>query len=124
MTEKNYINNENLKKELVKVYDTGEISERLHLMIYEMCKKIINRPRFNRYTIEWKEDMCHNAYIKSIDVIAKNKFDITKENPFSYFTTVINNSFLDLIIFERKESNKKENLRDYLDVDINNFNEE
>ena len=120
MSSKNYINNETLLEELRNHSTSGIVSEALHLMIYEMCGKIINRPRFNRYTKEWKEDMIHNAYIKAITVISNNKFDMNKENAFSYFTTVINNSFIDLLILERKENVKKDNLKQYLDIDTTN----
>jgi hypothetical protein len=64
--------------------------------------------RFNRYTPEWKEDMIGNAYVKCITIVSRGRYDMEKENPFSYFTTVIRNCFKDHGLYERKQKLIKE----------------
>ena len=120
---KAYINNEELLGEIRDYLCCDEISNRLHLMFYEMRDLVspiilylISRPRFLRYTKEWKEDMIQTAYLKCIDVLQRKRFDDTKINPFSYFTTVISNSFLDSIHLENKQKIISENLRDIMSM--------
>lgn len=106
---KNYVNNKDLLKEIKSCRDCGEISENLHMMFWEMSNRIISRPRFNRYTVDWKEDMISTAYIKCIDIY--HKFDLERTNPFSYFTTVISNCFLDYAGYECKQKKIKDKMR-------------
>lgn len=106
---KHYVNNQEMLVELEKVLQTGVISEKLHLMFYEMAKKIGTKPRFSGYT--WIEDMVSDAYLKCCNVA--HKFDPEKtKNPFGYFTTVIIHYFWDALAGEDKQKNIKERLRD------------
>lgn len=81
----NYINKEEMVSELKKLKETNIISEKLHLMFYELATRIANKPRFYSYT--WKEDMIVNAYLRCIKYA--KKFDVNRKNPFGYFTTLI-----------------------------------
>ena len=114
---KKYVNNATLHGEIIKFHETSNISEELHMMFYEMCNRIIMRPRFLRYTKEWKEDMCHTAYLKCIKVLQKGTFSTDKTNPFSYFTTVITNCFLDCTHAENKQKIIRENLMELQDIE-------
>jgi len=110
---KQYVDNGEMYGEILDYYkEDAEISEKLHLMFWEMCKKIINRPRFSRYTPEWREDMQSTAYIKCVKIISEKKFDKERTNPFSYFTTVISNCYLDVAHYENKQLDIKRKLTD------------
>lgn len=113
---KNYVNNEELLQEIKNFFMTDIISEELHMMFWKMSKNIISRPRFNRYTPEWKEDILTSGYLKCICVLKKKRYDYNRPNPFSYFTTVITNCFLDTINLENKQFEIKKKLIDiYID---------
>lgn len=120
---KTYVNNKELLGEIRCYANCGEISDELHMMFYMMCQKIISRPRFLRYTKEWKEDMIHAAYLKCLDVLSRKRFDDDRVNPFSYFTTVISNSFLDSIHLENKQKTISENLKNIMNMTEGNNNE-
>lgn len=109
---KQYVNNGELYEEIEGFYKLEEISEKLHFMFFEMTNHIINRSRFIRYTPERREDMISDAYLKCLNVIAGKKFNLERKNPFSYFTTVIRNSFKDSAGSEKKQVLIKEKLFD------------
>lgn len=98
-----YVDNEEMYREIIEFTETGVVSETLHMIIWKMCNHIINRPRFNRYSVAWKEDMKSSAYVKCITVITEMKYKTDRTNPFSYFTTVISNCFLDHTVAEKKQ---------------------
>jgi hypothetical protein len=104
-----YIDNEEMLQELISFKENGTLSENLHLMFYEMAKKIGTKPRFSGYT--WIEDMVSDAYLKCCNVA--HKFDPDKtQNPFGYFSTVIIHYFWDALQGEDKQKKVKERLRD------------
>jgi DNA-directed RNA polymerase specialized sigma24 family protein len=102
-----YVSNKELKKQLILFKRTGIMTDKLHLILFEMCKRIISKNNWNRYT--WKEDMVSDAYLKCLE-IAK-RFDTTRDNPFSYFTTVIHNFYKDYIKYEKKQKKIKNNTK-------------
>lgn len=63
-----------------------------------LANNIIRLPYFNKRLD--KEDMIMNAVIKCIEKV--DSFDITRESPFAYFTTIVRNSFW----YSRKVANK------------------
>lgn len=105
---KNYITNKELHYEIKKYQKSGVHSEKLHLMFYKMAEQISSKGNFANYT--WQEDMISDAYLKCLEVSAK--FDLKRENPFSYFTTVIHNYFYDVIESAKKLKAVKEKLRE------------
>jgi len=106
---KYYVNNKELLPELAVVQETGEIPEKLHLMFYDMAKKIGTKPRFSGYT--WIDDMISDAYLKCC-VVAHKFNSETTQNPFGYFTSVIINHFWDALNGENKQKKIKEKFRD------------
>lgn len=99
----NYVNNKDLLNELIVLEKTNIISDKLHLMFWEMCKRIASKPRFFSYT--WKEDMITKAYLRCIKY-AKT-FDTTRTNPFGYFTTTIHNCYFKYRTDEMKYQDNK-----------------
>lgn len=96
-----YVSNKDLKAEITQFKKTGEISEDLHKMLYEMAKGIGRKPNFCNYT--WIQDMMSDAYLKCLIVL--DKFDNSRPNAFGYFSTVIHNFFLDVIGKEKRKLN-------------------
>lgn len=107
-TGKHYVTNAEMLSELKDMKRTGVISEKLHLIFYKMAEQIGTKGRFSGYT--WIEDMVSDAYLKCCTVA--QKFDLSRTNPFGYFTTVIVHYFWDALAGERKQKNIKERLRD------------
>ena len=107
-----YVDRVEMYAEIGQFYDTGDISERLHMIFWKMSNHIINMARFNRYTPEWKEDMISSAYIKCLNIVSAGKYDMERSNPFSYFTTVIRNCFKDHCVSEKKQKKIRQRLGD------------
>jgi DNA-directed RNA polymerase specialized sigma24 family protein len=105
---KYYVKNKEMLEALRELQKTGVIGEDLHLMFYKMAQSIGTKPRFSGYT--WIEDMISDAYLKCC--VKAHKFDVSRTNPFGYFTTVIIHHFWDALAGENKQKNIKEKLRD------------
>jgi len=110
MPKDNYIDKELMQDEIVKFKETNIISEELHMMFFEMCNRIGNKPNFVNYT--YKDDFIYEAYDRCL--YAVDKYNIDKRNPYGYFTTVIYNRILWVLHKERQEKEKKDNLREIL----------
>lgn len=105
--ERYYIRNKDLLPEIVKYKETGIIGEELGLMIQRIAINYSNRGNFAGYT--WKEDMISDAIVICFSYM--HNFDPKKQkrpNPFSYFTTVIHNAFINYIKKQKKHSDIKD----------------
>lgn len=100
---KNYIDKQEMRNELIKLKDTDIVSEKLHMMFWEMANRIAKKPRFFSYT--WKEDMIVTAYLRCIKYA--KVFDTNRDNPFGYFSTAIHNCYFKFRNDEMKYQNKK-----------------
>ena len=107
---KKYTTNDEILGEFHIFHKTGVITEKLFFIFYNMCIGIGNKPCFINYS--FKEDMVSEAYVKCINVIPK--FDMTRPNPFGYFTTVIHNTCWTRIKKFKKESEYKDILKERL----------
>lgn len=105
--ERYYIRNKDLLPEIKKYKKTGIIGEKLALMIWKIAINYSNRGNFSGYT--WKEDMVSEAVTVCLQYM--HNFDPKKQkrpNPFSYFTTVIHNAFVNFIKKQKKHSEIKD----------------
>jgi hypothetical protein len=99
-----YINNEEFLEELIKLKETDEISEKLHVMFFDLAKNYANIPRFRYYS--YIDDMIVEAYMNCVHIA--RKFDTEKyKNPFAYFTVSIHRNFFGFINKEKKEQQRK-----------------
>lgn len=99
-----YIDNEEFMTELRKLKETNELSDRLHIIFFELASNYSNIKSFRNYS--YIQDMVVEAYINC--VIIARKFDIEKyKNPFAYFTTSIHRNFLNFIAKEKKQQKRK-----------------
>ena len=108
---KYYITNSKMLPEVIKSKETGVISNELAKMFMMLTNKYARRPCFSNYT--YKEDMISDA----LTSLCQNalKFDpVRSNNPFAYYTTCINHSFLQFLNTEKKHRR----IRDQLLIDI------
>jgi DNA-directed RNA polymerase specialized sigma subunit len=97
--------------EVIKSKEKGVITDALASMLMMLTKKYAQRPCFAGYS--FKEDMISEALAN----LCQNalKFNPEKSsNPFAYYTTCINSSFLQFLNVEKKHRR----IRDQLLVDI------
>ena len=105
---KSYLSNEELLQELDLYQETKIISEKLGKMFQLLARKVANRPNFFNYT--FRRDMISEGVLTCINYI--DNFNPKKsKNPFSYFTTVIFHSMVNMINKEATQSNIRERLR-------------
>jgi len=101
---KQYISNKEFLQEIKKFNTTQIISSRLHEMFFILSQRISRKKcwyaricsmNIRNIDIEdTKNELIHEGYYKCIEKI--ESFDIiNKENPFSYFTTIVHNCFRD-----------------------------
>lgn len=111
VTAKYYLTNSKLLPAVIEAKEVGKLSNELAKMLMMLTRKYAQRPCFSGYT--FKEDMisealtnlCHNAL----------KFNPEKSNnPFSFYTSCINNSFLQYLNNEKKHRR----IRDQLLIDM------
>jgi DNA-directed RNA polymerase specialized sigma subunit len=90
-TAKYYITNGKMLPEVIKSKAQGVLTNELAKMLMMLTRKYAQRPCFSGYT--YKEDMISEALAN----LCQNalKFNPEKSsNPFAYYTTCINSSFL------------------------------
>lgn len=112
---RNYVNNADLLVELQKCKKGKYITNELGRMFQLIAKNYSHKPWFRRYHNDL-DDMVSEASISCIKAINKFNKELNKEkpNPFSYFTSVIMNSFFQYLKKKYKNDNfKREMMRDY-----------
>lgn len=110
-TSKYYITNGKMLPEVIKSKEQGKISNVLAEMLMMLTRKYAQRPCFSGYT--YKEDMISEALAN----LCQNalKFNPEKSsNPFAFYTSCINNSFLQFLNVEKKHRR----IRDQLLIDM------
>lgn len=86
------------------LYKMEKTKNKLGRIFMKICDGVLMKPNFINYTNDRKDEMRSDAcfffskYVK--------KFDISKKNPFSYFTTVAFNAFLQYINRKNKHTEK------------------
>lgn len=113
VTSKYYLSNSKMLPEVIKSKQLGYITNELAQMLMMLTTKYSMRPCFIGYTNAYKEDMISEALAN----LCKNalKFNPEKsDNPFSFYTTCIHNSFLQTLSAEKNHRK----IRDTLLIDI------
>jgi DNA-directed RNA polymerase specialized sigma24 family protein len=122
VTAKYYITNGKMLPEVIKSKEQGKISDELARMLMMLTRKYAQRPCFSNYT--YKEDMISEALANLCQNALKFKPE-KSSNPFAFYTSCINNSFLQFLNVEKKHRR----IRDQLLIDMGenpsfNFQEE
>ena len=106
---KNYLKNEEMLKYIHLYHQKGFIDKRLHEMFYILAERIARTPLFSMKINEliktsndndYYNELVNSGYLKCISKL--DKFSLTNKNPFSYFTTIVFNSFRDYFYAEKK----------------------
>jgi hypothetical protein len=120
-----YCTNKELLAELIKWRDSAEdeenrvISEELGRMFMALTAKMLNRSEFRNYPRELKEDMQGFAWYKLIRGL--HNYDFNFNNPFSWCSTSIFNSYLTCLKKHYKQINIKKDLRQKLLAEMESF---
>lgn len=110
-TSKYYLTNAKLLPAVIASKEAGKLSDELAKMLMMLTRKYANRPCFSGYT--YKEDMISEALANLCQNALKFNPERSK-NPFAFYTSCINNSFLHVLSVEKKHRR----IRDQLLIDI------
>jgi DNA-directed RNA polymerase specialized sigma24 family protein len=96
-----YVDPEEFKQRLVVYYKSNEITDDLAICINKIATGLSYSSNFINYT--YRDEMVGDAIVKMYAAIKNKKFDIKSDfNPFSYFTTIAFNAFINRIKKEKK----------------------
>ena len=102
-----YVNKKEMYDEVVKCRETGVISRKLADMMTLMTERIIRKQNYIRYS--YKEDM--QAYALMMLVKTWKGFNPEKSNdPFAYYTTCIDNSYVQFLNKEKRHRDIRDKL--------------
>lgn len=99
-----YVKNADLYPAIVRAKEQGKVTDELIRMIYMIADRNSRKANFVKYS--YREDMVMFA----VQNLCKNalKFSLDRDNPFAYYTSAINNSFLQYLGQEKKERDVKD----------------
>lgn len=110
----NYMTNKEFYAELIECQKKGKISNELGKMFLMLAERYSSKANFSGYT--YRDEMVGFGIVACC--AAYQKFDPKRtQNPFAYFTTVIHNTFVQIITKEKRQRQT----RDHILVD-NNLN--
>jgi len=89
-----YVKNSEFLELLRKFEETKDrkIYEKLGKIFMLIAQNFLNKPWFINYTDDRKDEMISDAYYCMIKY--RENFDLSKNNPFAYFTMIAHNAFL------------------------------
>jgi DNA-directed RNA polymerase specialized sigma subunit len=111
VTSKYYLTNSKLLPAVIEAKEKGKLSDELAKMLMMLTRKYAQRPCFSGYT--YKEDMISEALANLCQNALKFNPEKSK-NPFAFYTSCINNSFLQFLNVEKKHRR----IRDQLLIDM------
>jgi len=107
----NYLNNADLLEEIKHCKIVGAernelyISDKLTEYMYKLAHKISSSRNFINYT--YKDEMIQESVVHALYKAFPN-YDVSRSNPFSFFSTVIIYKFIEMIKKEKKILTLKE----------------
>jgi len=102
-----YIDKAELNKE-IKIYKkSGEITEKLGIMLMKIANRYASKPCFSGYT--FKDEFIAEAVARMIDQLHKIDLNHKKCNPFSYLTQMCYWKFVSKINEEKQHALTKSN---------------
>ena len=115
--ENHYVDPSEFKQSLRKYYDTDIMTEDLAVNIKKIAYGLSYNSSFINYT--YKDDMIGDALIKMYSALKGKKYRFAEgSNPFSYFTTIAFNAFVNRIKKEKKHHEAEKNYRERMYEDI------
>ena len=97
---KYYVEPKKFDEEIMKYYDSGDMSDELALMVSKISHKLSYAPNFINYS--YREEMVGDGVIRMMKALIAKKYNREKgTNPFSYFTRIAFNAFRNRIKKEK-----------------------
>jgi DNA-directed RNA polymerase specialized sigma24 family protein len=95
-----YVDPKEFDEEIMKYYDSGNMSDNLANMVSKISHKLSYAPNFINYT--YREEMVGDGVIRMMKALMAKKYNRDKgTNPFSYFTRIAFNAFRNRIKKEK-----------------------
>jgi DNA-directed RNA polymerase specialized sigma24 family protein len=112
-----YISPKEFKDSLKRFYDSDILTNDLAENVKKIAYGLSYNSNFINYT--YKDDMVGDALIKMYSALSRKKYSFdTESNPFSYFTTIAFNAFINRIKKEKRHHEAEKNYREKLYEDI------
>ena len=112
-----YISPKEFKDSLKKFYDTDNLTNDLAENVKKIAYGLSYNSNFINYT--YKDDMIGDALIKMYSALSRKKYSFdTESNPFSYFTTIAFNAFINRIKKEKRHHEAEKSYREKVYEDI------
>lgn len=106
-----YVDPNVLKEQIKLFYQTEVCEDALAINIQKISEGLSYSPSFINYT--FRDEMVGDAIVKMFTALVNKKFNIDSEtNPFSYFTTIAFNAFINRIKKEKKQYDALTSYRD------------
>jgi hypothetical protein len=104
---RNYLNNANILEELRKSKQQGAMTKEFTKMMILLCDRYASSGKFSSYT--YNEDMRSHA-LENICKKWKSFDETVSQNPFSYYTQTILNSFRQYLNTEKSHRNIRDSI--------------
>lgn len=112
-----YVDPAEFKESLRKYYNTDVLTDDLAENIKKIAYGLSYNSSFINYT--YKDDMIGDSLIKMYSALKGKKYKFSAEsNPFSYFTTIAFNAFVNRIKKEKRHHEAEKKYRDKVYEDI------
>lgn len=104
-----YVEPSYFKQLLVEFYGSGKGRQEIGEALLKIAERLSRSSNFINYT--YRSDMVGDAVIKMYSAVENKKFKLESEsNPFSYFSTIAHNAFINRI---KKENKHHKTLQEY-----------
>jgi hypothetical protein len=112
-----YVDPVEFKESLRRYYETDNLTDDLAENIKKIAYGLSYNSSFINYT--YKDDMIGDSLIKMYSALKGKKYKFSAEsNPFSYFTTIAFNAFVNRIKKEKRHHEAEKNYREKVYEDI------
>jgi DNA-directed RNA polymerase specialized sigma24 family protein len=124
MSDNYYVDPDEFRESLRRYYETDEMTDDLADNINKIAYGLSYKSSFIKYS--YKDDMIGDALIKMYSALKKKKYSFDKKserkegdcNPFSYFTTIAFNAFVNRIKKEKRHHEAEKNYRERVYEDL------
>jgi DNA-directed RNA polymerase specialized sigma24 family protein len=112
-----YVSPKEFKESLGRFYESDILTDDLAENVKKIAYGLSYNSNFINYT--YKDDMIGDALIKMYSALSRKKYSFKEEtNPFSYFTTIAFNAFINRIKKEKRHHEAEKNYREKVYEDI------
>jgi len=98
--EKGYLSNKQMFEEVLICQKLNKVSDKLGGMFMILSRKYSSKPNFSGYS--YRDELINFGIIACVGALHKFKAT-TSENPFSYYTSIIHNAFVQVLNKEKRQ---------------------